>query len=154
MNADVKDFLLKEMGLIQECFNKYDDWIIRVRTSLIVGLSALASLPVIGHAKFQLCTLLLSGALLAVAAYCAEGMVRTELWFGYVKRKEQIEKYLNGEESEIRLYVVKSPDKGCPGERAGRCWCKRDMIFFNLGALVVFFAVFWFLGGIQWPHAI
>lgn len=140
------------MELLQDCFNKYDDWITRVRTGLIVGLSALASIPILQRDRISICKLIAAGILFVLASYIAEGITRNENWFWYVKRKEEIEKCLNSKPTAetanngvkgIKLYAVKFHEK-CKinrYERIGRCWAKCDTLLFHIGSIVLFVAV-------------
>jgi hypothetical protein len=127
-----RDFLLKEMDLLQSLFNKYEEWIFRSRTGLVLGIGALLSVelakPQPGVAE--------AAVVLPIISWLIEAGIRWESWQPYVQRHYAIRHFLNDpdQDSSISLYDLKNTLMPMPpGHRAQkfrRCFLNTSMVWF------------------------
>ncbi len=137
-----RDFLIKEMDLLQSVFNKYEEWIFRSRTGLVIGLGALMSQLGTKHEADAAIIALI----LPILAWLVEGGIRWEHWYGFVQRHYAIRAFLNDTDggAAISLYDLQNQLMPLPPDYRRRkfrgCFLK--------GGVVGFYGVLWLLAGL------
>jgi hypothetical protein len=102
---DQRNILLKEMDILQKVFDKYDDWIFKLRAGCVTAVLALLS---ISFSKTQIDLRVLT-AFVPLVSWLIEGMIRWDHWYGYVERYLTIGRFLNDARSpEIYIYDLKN----------------------------------------------
>ena len=134
-----RDFLLKELDLLQSVFNKYEEWIFRSRTGLILGIGALLSVAIskenAGIAEMALA--------LPVFSWLVEGGIRWNHWYGYIRRHYTIRDFLNNTDDDAAISLYDLQNRLMP-EAAGGALAKLQSCFAS-GDIVVFYGVIWLL---------
>jgi uncharacterized membrane protein YqaE (UPF0057 family) len=104
-SKDQRNILLKEMEILQKVFDKYDDWIFKLRAGCITAVLALLS---ISFSKTQT-DLRILAIFVPPVSWLLEGMIRWDHWYGYVERYLTISKFLNDSNSSpIHIYDLKN----------------------------------------------
>jgi hypothetical protein len=140
---DEKAILLKEMDLLQKVFDKYDDWIFKLRAACLTSVAALSITYFKDYPNLRTLALLIP-----VMGWVVEGMIRWDHWYGYVERYNTIRNFLNSKEGSLYIYDLKDyRDHGRKSlcemltyERLRPSFLKPEVVIFYI--LVIAFCLF------------
>jgi hypothetical protein len=124
-----KEFLLKEIDIIQKVLDKIDGWIVQIRIGIVTGLAACVTFRFTQHVNISPWALI---SLVAVS-WIGEAFLRVLYQDGYLKRRQGIECFLEGRLTELNLFDPKGDHM--PGIDRGICGTIRRRVF-NLNTIV------------------
>jgi len=124
-----KEFLLKEIGIIQKMLDKIDGWIVQIRIGIVTGLAACVTFRFTQHVNVSPWALI---SLLAVS-WIGEAFLRVRYQDGYLRRRQRIECFLEGGIRELNLFDPKGDHT--PGIDRSTCRTIKRRVF-NLNTIL------------------
>jgi len=134
------DFLLKEIEIIQKVLDKIDGWIVQLRVGIVAGITGLLAVRFSSPHAAAACNMLVLQFSLIAMSWIGEAVLRWTHQYGYLKRREKIEEFLNSNgTTELRLFDPKG-EHTCSIDRSDkwcRCCCKINTVVFHIGAAIL-----------------